>query len=253
MADILRVATYNLHSCVGGDRKYDPERTLHVLRELDADVLALQEVGGYLHDGIEQIHFFEQKLGMHATAGPNLTRRGTQFGNALLVRGRVLASRLIDLKVLPFEPRGAIDAAVETAHGRLRVFATHLGLFPRERRHQVEILANALERDAQALTVFMGDFNIFGPERTILKRIGAPRRLPKLYSFPARLPLMSLDRIWTIPNERLLTRAVHRTALSRIASDHLPVVADIAVVDATHAAAPERHAANPGYVSGRDL
>jgi endonuclease/exonuclease/phosphatase family metal-dependent hydrolase len=245
MTEILRVATYNLHSCVGGDRRYDPERTLHVLRELDADVLALQEVGGYLHDGIEQIHFFEQKLKMHATAGPNLTRRGTQFGNALLVRGQVLKSRLIDLKVLPFEPRGAIDAQVETEHGLLRVIATHLGLFPRERRQQIEILAKALEHEPQALTIFMGDFNIFGPERTVLKRIGAPRRLPKLYSFPARLPLMSLDRIWTIPNERLLTRAVHRTTLSRIASDHLPVVADVTAVESQHASAVERQAASP--------
>jgi len=245
MAEILRVATYNLHSCVGGDRCYDPERTLHVLRELDADVLALQEVGGYLHDGVEQIHFFEKKLGMHATAGPNLTRRGTQFGNALLVRGKVLQSRLIDLKVLPFEPRGAIDAVVETGLGRLRVVATHLGLFPRERRQQIEILARMLEHEPQALTVFMGDFNIFGPERTVLKRIGAPRRLPKLYSFPARLPLMSLDRIWTIPNERLMTRAVHRTALSRIASDHLPVVADITMVEGAHAATTMRQAASP--------
>jgi endonuclease/exonuclease/phosphatase family metal-dependent hydrolase len=247
MAEILRVGTYNLHSCVGGDRRYDPERTLRVLRELDADVLALQEVGGYLHDGVEQIHFFEQKLGMHAMAGPNLTRRGTQFGNALLVRGKVLRSQLVDLKVLPFEPRGAIDAVVETGLGRLRVVATHLGLFPRERRRQIEILAKMLEQEPQALTVFMGDFNIFGPERTVLKRIGAPRRLPKLYSFPARLPLMSLDRIWTIPNERLMTRAVHRTALSRIASDHLPVVADITMVEGAHSAAPMRQAASPEF------
>jgi endonuclease/exonuclease/phosphatase family metal-dependent hydrolase len=247
MAEILRVATYNLHSCVGGDRRYDPERTLRVLRELDADVLALQEVGGYLHDGVEQIHFFEQKLGMHAMAGPNLTRRGTQFGNALLVRGKVLRAQLVDLKVLPFEPRGAIDAVVETGLGRLRVVATHLGLFPRERRQQIEILAKMLEQEPQALTVFMGDFNIFGPERTVLKRIGAPRRLPKLYSFPARLPLMSLDRIWTIPNERLMTRAVHRTALSRIASDHLPVVADVTMVEGAHSAASMRQAASPEF------
>ena len=60
----LRIATYNLHSCVGGDRRYDPERTLRVLEELNADILGLQEIGGYLHDGFEQIHFFERKLGM---------------------------------------------------------------------------------------------------------------------------------------------------------------------------------------------
>jgi endonuclease/exonuclease/phosphatase family metal-dependent hydrolase len=229
MTAFLRAATYNMHSCVGGDRRYDPERSLKVLQEIDADVLALQEVGGYLHDGIEQIHFFEKKLGMHAVAGPNLTRRGTQFGNAVLVRGRIHGSQTVDLNILPFEPRGAIDAVAETAAGPLRVIATHLGLFPRERRRQIDRLAEVLARDSHPLTIFLGDFNIFGPERSVLRRIGAPKRMPRLYSFPARLPLMSLDRIWTLPNECLVKLEVHRTSLSRIASDHLPVVAEIEV------------------------
>lgn len=229
MPTFLRVATYNLHSCVGGDRRYDPDRLLKVLEEIDADVLGLQEVGGYFHDGGEQIHFFEKRLGMHAVAGPNLTRRGTQFGNAVLVRGRIRDSRIIDLNILPFEPRGAIDAMTETAAGPLRVIATHLGLFPRERRLQIDRLAAALARNPVPFTVFLGDFNIFGPERAALRRIGAPKRMPRLYSFPARLPLMSLDRIWTLPNECLLKLEVHRTSLSRIASDHLPVVAEISV------------------------
>lgn len=227
MPTYLRAATYNLHSCIGGDRRYDPERSLKVLQEIDADILALQEVGGYLHNGVEQIHFFEKRLGMHAVAGPNITRRGTQFGNAVLVRGRIHESRPIDLNILPFEPRGAIDAMAETSVGPLRVIATHLGLFPRERRLQIDRLAAVLQRHHQPLTVFLGDFNIFGPERSVLRRIGAPKRMPRLYSFPARLPLMSLDRIWTLPNACLAKLEVHRTSLSRIASDHLPVVAEI--------------------------
>jgi endonuclease/exonuclease/phosphatase family metal-dependent hydrolase len=227
MSPPLRVATYNLHSCVGGDRRYDPERTLRVLEELDADILGLQEVGGYLHDGFEQIHFFEQKLGMEAVAGSNLFRRGAQFGNVLLARGRIQETRLLNLTVLPFEPRSAIDAAVEVQEVRLRVVATHLGLFPGERHQQVDRIGEVLENNRESLTILMGDFNIFGPERTILRRIGAPRPMPRLYSFPARWPLMSLDRIWTLPNERLKKLVVHRTALSRIASDHLPVLAEI--------------------------
>lgn len=229
MTTFLRAATYNMHSCIGGDRRYDPDRSLKVLQEIDADVLALQEVGGYLHNGIEQIRFFEEQLGMHAVAGPNITRRGTQFGNAVLVRGRVHESRTVDLNILPFEPRGAIDAVAETAVGPLRVIATHLGLFPRERRVQVDRLAEALARDPLPLTILMGDFNIFGPERSLLRRIGAPKRMPRLYSFPARLPLMSLDRIWTLPNGCVVKIEAHRTSLSRIASDHLPVVAEIEV------------------------
>lgn len=236
MTTTLRVATYNLHSCVGGDRRYDPERTLRVLEELNADILGLQEVGGYLHDGFEQIYFFEQKLGMEAVAGSNLFRRGAQFGNAVLARGKIEEMRLVNLTVLPFEPRSAIDASVELEGGRLRVVATHLGLFPGERHQQVDRLASVLENNRESLTILMGDFNIFGPERTILRRIGAPRPLPRLYSFPARWPLMSLDRIWTVPNDRLKRLVVHRTTLSRIASDHLPVLAEIDAAPATASA-----------------
>lgn len=74
-ADGLRVATYNVHSCIGTDRKYDPERILHVIKEIDADILALQEVGGHFIEGVEQSHFFEHKLGMKALMSPNMRRR----------------------------------------------------------------------------------------------------------------------------------------------------------------------------------
>ena len=219
----LRVVTYNVHSCVGGDRRYDPERILNILREIDPDLIALQEVGGLLTGGIEQVHFFEQKLGMSMVAGPNRHRRNIPFGNAVLVKGRIHDVALLDLSVVPFESRGAIDCLVDTRIGAVRVIATHLGLLARERRKQVDRISERLIEKQQPLTVLLGDFNIFGPERRVLRRIGAPK-LPKLYSFPARRPLMSLDRIWTIPNHRLIKLSVYRTALTRLASDHLPLV-----------------------------
>lgn len=223
----IRVATYNLHSCVGSDRRYDPERTLAVLKEINADVLGLQEVGGYLHDGIEQIYFFEKELGMKAVSGPNLVRGGTEFGNVLLVKGLVRNFQKVDLTVAPFEPRSAIDASVDIGQESLRVISTHLGLYPHERRQQINMISAALELSTNSVQVLMGDFNIFGPERIRLRKIGAPKSLPRLYSFPSRWPLMSLDRIWTIPNQCLQAQTVHRTALSRIASDHLPLVGEV--------------------------
>lgn len=224
MSDKLRVVTYNVHSCVGGDRRYDPARTLEVLREIDADIIALQEVGGRLADGMEQAHFFERMLGMAMVAGPNLHRRNIPYGNALLVKGTICDADLLDLTILPFEARGAIDCVVETRGGIVRVIATHLGLFARERRRQIDRLADRLQEKHKPLTLFLGDFNIFGPERTILRRIGAPKRLPKLYSFPARRPLMSLDRAWAIPNEHMIEVSVYRTPVTRLSSDHLPLV-----------------------------
>jgi endonuclease/exonuclease/phosphatase family metal-dependent hydrolase len=161
------------------------------------------------------------------TAGPNLRRRQTQFGNALLVKGRILETRLVDLTVMPFEPRGAIHAVVETAGTTIRVIATHLGLLRRERRLQIARIGELLQERQYPLTIVLGDLNVFGRERSILHRIGAPVPLPKLYSFPAWRPLMSLDRLWTIPNDRLVALKVHRTALSRGASDHLPLLAEV--------------------------
>lgn len=230
-AGTLRVATYNVHSCVGTDRKYDPERILHVIKEIDADIVALQEVGGYFIDGVEQAHFFEHRLGMKALMGPNLRRRQSEYGNLLLAKGELGRHRMIELTVVPFEPRGALDCIVETHAGSVRVIAAHLGLFRGERRRQIKFIADTIADRPHPFTVVMGDFNIFGGERRILTQLGAPERLPKLRTYPARYPLISLDRIWTLPNAGLAQQHVHRTPLSRVASDHLPLVAEVAPID----------------------
>ena len=227
----LRVATYNVHSCVGTDRKYDPERILHVIKEIDANILALQEVGGRFIDGVEQSHFFEHKLGMKALMSPNMRRRQSEYGNLLLAKGELGRHRLIELTLVPFEPRSALDCVVETHAGSVRVIAAHLGLFRGERRRQVKFIADSMAQRPAAFTVVMGDFNVFGGERSILRQIGAPERLPKLRTFPSRYPLISLDRIWTVPNAGLLRQHVHRTPLSRVASDHLPMVAEVVPLD----------------------
>lgn len=229
MVSGLRVMTYNIHSCVGWDRKYNPERILAILREIDADVIALQEVGGLMAGDLEQAHFFEQHLNMNMVVGHNRHRRNISFGNVLLTRKTIDIQdvALVDLSVLPFERRGAIDCVAKTIFGPVRIVATHLGLFARERRKQIEIISNRLSEQSKPLTILLGDFNIFGLERRQLCRIGAPNPLPKLFSFPARRPLMSLDRIWTIPNECLVQLVRHRTPISRVASDHLPLVGSI--------------------------
>lgn len=224
----IRVASYNIHSCIGGDRQCNPERVLRVLREIQADVIALQEVGSRsLVEELEQFRFFEKHLGVPSISASNLRWGRFEFGNALFVRGEILCSRLVDLTVHPFELRGAIDCAIRLRDTEIRVIATHLGLFPHERRQQIGRLQALLAEPPRPLTVLMGDFNIFGLERRSLRRLGAPERPPRLRTYPARRPLMSLDRIWTIPNHRAHRVHVHRTPLSRAASDHLPIVADI--------------------------
>lgn len=219
---------------MGGGR-YDPERTVSVIKEIDPDIIAVQEIGGYTIEGGEQLPYFERELGLSSIAGMNLRRRRTQFGNALMIKGAIRETRLIDLTMKPFEPRSAIDAIVEVRNTPVRVIATHLGLSRRERRAQIARIAELLEAEQYPLTILMGDFNVFGPERAVLKRIGAPMPLPKLRSFPARRPLMSLDRLWTLPNDFLMSLVVHRTPLSRVTSDHLPLVAEVAMPPAVKA------------------
>ena len=228
----LRVMTYNVHACVGWDRHYSPDRILAILRDVDADIVALQEVGGFMAGDLEQAHFFERHLDMNMVVGHNRNRKNISFGNVLLTRKGIEIEdvSLINLSVLPFEKRGAIDCVAQTSFGPVRIIATHLGLFARERRKQIDIIASRLQIRPQPLTIILGDFNIFGFERKKLCRIGAPDPLPKLYSFPSRRPLMSLDRIWSIPNDRLVHLMRYRTPLSRIASDHLPLVGEISAL-----------------------
>jgi len=227
VVSVLRIATYNIHSSIGGDKRADRDRVLKVLKEIDADILALQEVGATANEELEQFTFFRDRLGMEGVAGPTLRRNRTRHGNVVLAKGKIANATLIDLTVANMAPRGAIDCTVQIGEHTIRVVATHLGLLPHERQQQLGKLAETLALRPAGVTVVLGDFNIFGPERASLQRIGAPERLPTLRSFPARRPFMSLDRIWTIPNRHLRTADVHRTKLSAVASDHLPLVAEI--------------------------
>lgn len=238
----FRVASYNIHSCIGNDRLCREKRILRVIREMHADVIGLQEVGSSsLVDEMEQFTFFEKHLGMSAVSASNLRWGCFEFGNALFTRGEILSSRVVDLTIRPFETRSAIDCRIRLRGADIRVIATHLGLFPHERRRQVAKLQALLAEGPVEPVVMLGDFNIFGLERRLLRRIGAPTQLPRLRTYPSRRPLMSLDRIWTIPNPHLQHVQVHRTPLSRSASDHLPIVADV-LLRSDQAVRPSSHA-----------
>lgn len=253
----LTVATYNVHSSVGRDRFCDPDRILAVMEEIGADIIALQEVGHRHIDGpkADQFAYFRDRTGMHAAAGLNLTYGRRAFGNAILSRWPLHSLRRIDLSVYGREPRGAIEVEVDCRGHKLRVLATHLGLGPGERRRQVERIAHALDDGRDLPTIVMGDFNIFGTERRRLARLGAPvgrKQCPA--SFPARMPLLGLDRVWTRPAALLLDLRAHRSALSCVASDHLPVVGRVALRHG-HAAAPAEAEAAPirKAASGGDM
>jgi len=227
------VASYNIHTCVGVDRRYDPVRVAKVLRELDADVIALQEVDARHRDArhVDQWLFFAQETGLHAIPGPNVRDHRGRFGNALLTRWPVMAVRQLDLSVHGREPRGAIDADLTIGNRILRVVATHFGLRSPERQHQTELLLSALEVDDGVKRdgiVIMGDLNEWRGRRGGIPALDrAIGRAPAPRTFPSWCPLLPLDRIYAGLSAELAQLAPHRSPLARVASDHLPLKAHL--------------------------
>ena len=224
----LRLVSYNVHRAIGRDRRCEPGRILGVLREIDADVFALQEVEA--HDsGGDMLAWLASATGMRAIAGTTLLRRDGHYGNALLTRCEIKATQLVDLSFRNREPRGAIAADLQlNASGTLRVVATHLGLRPAERREQVERLVKLFTWHEQDRSVLMGDLNewfLWGRPLKHLHRYFA--ETPAVATFPSRRPMFALDRLWAHPGSILRELKAHDSALARVASDHLPLVATL--------------------------
>ncbi|MBB4286833.1 endonuclease/exonuclease/phosphatase family protein [Roseospira goensis] len=252
-APALRVATYNVHACVGLDRRRDVRRVARVLGELDADIIGLQEVlgpGADLEDmtvwpltsdsdsrDIDQLAVFADTLAYEARAGANLLRAGRRYGNALLSRHPIVTARRLDLAQDGREPRGAIDALVRTPGGPLRVVVTHFGLAGPERAWQADRLAALLETphaeagQPPAGTVLLGDFNdMWPPSPTygpLIDRQGS--QPPWRRTWPALTPLLPLDKVWPCRGAPLVSAAAWRSRTARLASDHLPLVGRLAL------------------------
>jgi endonuclease/exonuclease/phosphatase family metal-dependent hydrolase len=225
----LTLATYNIHAGIGMDGRFRPERIRQVLGELDADVVALQEVEHHEVGGVDLLDYLAAESGYTGIAGPTLQRGIRHYGNALLTRLPVLSVERIDLSWLEREPRGALDIVLDWYGLSLHVVATHLGLMPGERRHQVRHLLKLFDGDAADISVLMGDLNEWFLWGRILRWLHAGfRPTPAHATFPSRWPLFALDRLWVRPRDRLVTLAAHQSETARRASDHLPLKVVIA-------------------------
>jgi endonuclease/exonuclease/phosphatase family metal-dependent hydrolase len=226
----VRVASYNVHSCIGTDGGFAPARIADVLASLDADFIALQEVEEREYRGTTVSQFFADTLGLYRAGRTTHKRAGIDYGNALLSRVPPLRMTAHDLAFPRREPRAAIEADFEIGDCNLRVVATHFGLSMRERRAQLQrILPHLLDRSPD-LTVVCADFNEWLPyssvHRTLSRALGAA---PAVRTFPSRLATLPLDRIYAAPLERLVSIRAVTSADARRASDHLPVVADFRI------------------------
>jgi endonuclease/exonuclease/phosphatase family metal-dependent hydrolase len=228
----ISVASYNVHQCVGLDGRLDVTRIARVLSDLNTQLIGLQEVGTHLQGTIisSQMEYLSRSTGLQAIAGMTLEQKTGPYGNVLLTGWRVLRSRVHDLSVPGREPRGAIDAELDIAGQTVRVVVTHLGLRAAERRYQVRRLLEALSHGQHRCIIVLGDINEWilrsRPLRWFHARFGTP---PAPRTYPSWFPLFALDRVWVLPRQALLGVRAHATPLTRIASDHLPVRAVLAL------------------------
>lgn len=222
----MLVASYNMRKAIGTDRQRRPERILAVLREIGADIVALQECDRRF--GTRASAIPPELLAEHSgwAAVPFGIRQLSMgwHGNAILIPrdAEVLRAEALDLPMI--EPRGAVLADIALAAGRIRVVGMHLDLSGLYRRRQARAILAHLETLPPMATVLMGDLNEWSRERGCLKEFGATlQRLEPGPSFHARQPLARLDRIFASRDLHVEGCGVHHSALARLASDHLPV------------------------------
>ncbi len=224
----MRIATYNIHRAIGSDGLERPERTAAVLHELDADIIALQEVGYASGTPGNVLEYLGESIQARVIEGATLRDERGHYGNAVLSRLPVSSVRLHDISVNGREPRGAIDLSLQLNGIEVQIVATHLGLRPGERRRQVERLVPMLEASAADIKILLGDLNewfLWGRPLRRLHRVFG--RTPAPATFPVRWPLLALDRLWVQPLSAIDSLRTHHSATAARASDHLPLLAEL--------------------------
>ncbi len=239
-----RIMTYNVHRCVGMDGKLDLARVARVIAQIKPDIVALQEldVGRPRTGGVDQAHALAELLGMKFHFNAALRVEEERYGDAILAAAPM---RLVKAGPLPgsnavrgLEPRGALWVKIEIGGGELDVINTHLGLVPHEQRAQAAALVSADWMGDEACTdpaVLVGDFNAT-PHHAAFRRIGARLRdaqaavrRRRFATFPSRLPMLTIDHVFVSRSVDVIGVHSPRGALVRAASDHLPLVVDLAL------------------------
>lgn len=225
------IASYNVHKGVGLDRRFDPARTISVIREMNADVVALQEASGRFGERLSLLDLDRLAHECGLVPAPISGPYGQHgwHGNIILFKQGIVTSAH-QLSLPGVEPRGAVVIDLTLASGPLRVIAAHLGLLRNSRAKQVEMLRAVAEASDDRPTLLMGDLNEWRLGRrsslaSLAPDFGPPHAT--LPSFPTRFPIFALDRVLCKPHDLLCGVELHNTPLARIASDHLPIKASI--------------------------
>ena len=232
----LRVATYNIHRCRGLDGRTNPGRIADVIRAIDPDVIALQEVIGAGPHSPGHAEELGALLGMGWVMGPVRQLRGSQFGNVVLSRYPIREHAQYDLSWKTCEPRGCQRVDVEIGSHTLHLYNVHLGTAFLERRHQATRLSAIMhDRRIGRPKVVLGDFNEWMKglatqmlsER--LQSIDLRAHLRRRRTYPGVFPVLHLDHIYYEGEVEVVKVELPRTRLSLMASDHLPLVAELKI------------------------
>lgn len=234
-----RIVSYNVRHCRGRDGKISPARIADVIASCRPDIVALQEldVSRSRSGLIDQAETIAELLKMKSHFHPAMHVMEEKYGDAILT---ALPSRLVKAGPLPglprHEPRGAVWAEVTIGTTSVQIINTHLSLFARERRLQVSALTGPEwlgGPDCRDPIVLVGDLNAppWGRSyralaRTLRHGDRDDKRLATPATFPSRFPLLRIDHVLASRSIAIQSLQTLTTPLARIASDHLPLVAD---------------------------
>ena len=240
-----RLLTYNVHRCVGVDRKLDVSRVAAVIAEHEPDIVCLQEldVGRARTGFVDQARAIADHLAMTYHFHAAMRVEAELYGDAVLTH---LPERLVKSGPLPtvrgvpgLEPRGALWVAIEIEGVTLNVFNTHLGLVPREQRLQAAALVGDQwlgHADCIGPTLLTGDFNatsVTRPYQTLVRKLADCQRSlkmkPSVKTFPSSFPAIRIDHCFTSPEVVVTGVKAPFSPLARMASDHLPLIVDFEI------------------------
>ena len=232
----VRIATYNIHRCRGMDRRVVPVRIIEVLRDIDADVIALQEVIGAGPAGAGQAEEIGAGLGMGWVMNCVRTLRQHQFGNVVLSRYPIVHHSQYDLSWRTCESRNCQRADLDIGGQILHVYNVHLGTAVLERRYQAGRLASFVhDRRVTGPKVILGDFNEWmrglatKTLSALFESVDIAAHLKRRRTYPGLFPVVHLDHIYYEGHVEIGGIEIPRTRKSLIASDHLPFLADFRI------------------------
>jgi endonuclease/exonuclease/phosphatase family metal-dependent hydrolase len=231
-AGMIRVASYNIRKAIGTDRRRNPARILDVLAEIDADIVALQEVDRRFgsRESALPVEMIRTQSAYQIVQFTTRPKSIGWHGNALLVKKSLLVRTAAIVEIPTLEPRGAVMADIDTPLGCVRIIGMHLDISGLRRRQQIRrIVADTADRGPALPRILMGDCNEWSHHGGSMAEFHNFNIAPTAPSFHSRRPLVWLDRIVASPEIAVLNSGTHHSAKARVASDHLPVWADVSL------------------------